>query len=192
MFNTLIELSDGCTRSILERAYSYFRNARIVSISELLNNKAVVLKSVLPSPEVTKFVMLQLVDHVYSYVLQQRLGEKVQYLLVVDEAYYILQSPLIELFVRGLRKFGLGTVMVTQTLTNVSVDVLQNLGFVIILGGPDPYVNEVAQVYKLTEEDVQWLSTALPPHMYGKKTRALLITGPIKRQVEIELEEKLK
>jgi len=36
------------------------------------------------------------------------------------------------------------------------------------------------------------LTTALPPHMAGLTTKALVITGPIKRQATIELEPAVK
>jgi len=89
-------------------------------------------------------------------------------------------------------KFGLGTVMVSQTITGIDVDVLQNIPLMIVLGGSDAYVNEVAKVLNLTNEDAKWLTTALPPHMAGLTTKALIITGPIRRQAIIELEPSVK
>jgi hypothetical protein len=50
----------------------------------------------------------------------------------------------------------------------------------------------VAKVLNLTNEDVKWLTTALPPHMAGLTTKALVITGPIRRQAIIELEPAVK
>ncbi|WP_162009089.1 hypothetical protein [Vulcanisaeta sp. EB80] len=44
----------------------------------------------------------------------------------------------------------------------------------------------------LTNEVVRWLTTALPPHMAGLTTKALVITGPIRRQAIIELEPSTK
>jgi DNA helicase HerA-like ATPase len=94
--------------------------------------------------------------------------------------------------IRGARKFGLGTVMVTQTITGIDSNVSQNIPLMIILGGSDAYVNEVAKALNLTNEDVKWLTTALPPHMAGLTTKAIVITGPIKRQATIELEPAVK
>jgi len=54
---------------------------------------------------------------------------------------------------RGARKFGLGTIMVTQTITGIDVSILQNIPLMIILGGSDAYVNEVAKALNLTNED---------------------------------------
>ena len=44
----------------------------------------------------------------------------------------------------------------------------------------------------LTSEDARWLTTALPPHMAGLTTKALDITGPIRRRAIIELEPSVK
>jgi len=93
---------------------------------------------------------------------------------------------------RGARKFGLGTVMVSQTITGIDANVLQNIPLMIVLGGSDAYVNEVAKALNLTNEDIKWLTTALPPHMAGLTTKALVITGPIRRQAIIELEPAVK
>jgi hypothetical protein len=50
----------------------------------------------------------------------------------------------------------------------------------------------VAKILNLTNEVVRWLTTALPPHMAGLTTKALVITGPIRRQAIIELEPVIK
>ena len=63
---------------------------------------------------------------------------------------------------------------------------------IIVLGGNDAYVASVSQALNLTQEDVRWLTTALPPHMQGLTTKALIITGPIKRLGYIELEPSVK
>jgi DNA helicase HerA-like ATPase len=132
------------------------------------------------------------VDHVYTFMMSQSISEHLQQLMVIDEAYFVLGNPLMEYIVRGARKFGLGTIMVTQTITGIDVNVLQNIPLMVILGGSDAYVNEVAEVLNLTNEDIKWLTTALPPHMAGLTTKALVITGPIKRQAIIELEPAVK
>jgi hypothetical protein len=62
----------------------------------------------------------------------------------------------------------------------------------IVLDRGNAYVNDVAKILNLTSEDVWWLTTALPPHMAGLTTKALIITGPIKRQAIIELEPAVK
>jgi len=82
--------------------------------------------------------------------------------------------------------------MVSQTITGIDANVLQNIPLMIVLGGSDAYVNEVAKVLNLTNKDVRWLTTALPPHMARLTTKALVITEPIRRQAIIELEPAVK
>ena len=176
----------------LDRLMSYLENAEVVPISELLNNKALLFSTVRSSPDLMSFLMGAVVDHVHTYMMSQSISEHLQQLMVIDEAYFVLSNPLMEYIVRGARKFGLGTVMVSQTITGINEDILQNIPLMIVLGGSDAYVNEVAKVLNLTSEDVKWLTTALPPHMAGLTTKALIITGPIRRQAIIELEPSAK
>jgi hypothetical protein len=176
----------------LDRLVSYLGNAEIVPTSELLNNKALLFSSVRSSPDLMSFLMGVVTDHVHTYMMSQSISEHLSQLMVIDEAYFVLGNPLMEYIVRGARKFGLGTIMVTQTITGIDVNVLQNISLMIVLGGSDAYVNEVAKMLNLTSEDVRWLTTALPPHMAGLTTKALIITGPIKRQAIIELEPSVK
>jgi hypothetical protein len=176
----------------LDRLMSYLDNAEVVPASELLNNKALLFSSVRSSPDLMSFLMGAVVDHVYTYMMSQSISEHLQQLMVVDEAYFVLNNPLMEYIVRGARKFGLGTFMITQTITGINEDILQNIPLMIILGGNDAYVNEVAKVLNITDEDRKWLTTALPPHMAGLTTKALIITGPIRRQAIIELEPVIK
>ncbi|WP_148224818.1 helicase HerA domain-containing protein [Vulcanisaeta moutnovskia] len=183
---------DDSVALALDRLMSHLKDAEIVPVEELLNNKALLLGSVRASPDVMAFLMGTVADHVYSHVMSKGIGEQLQQLLVIDEAYYLLNSPLAELMIRGLRKFGLGTVFITQTLTGISSDVLQNIPLIIALGGNDAYVASISQALQLTSEDIKWLTTALPPHMAGQTTKALVITGPIKRLGTIELEPSIK
>jgi hypothetical protein len=176
----------------LDRLMSYLGNAEIISVSELLNNKALLFSTVRSSPDLMSFLMGVVTDHVHTYMVSQSISEHLSQLMVIDEAYFVLGNPLMEYIVRGARKFGLGTVMVSQTITGIDVNILQNIPLMIVLGGSDAYVNEVAKVLNLTDEDVRWLTTALPPHMAGLTTKALVITGPIKRQATIELEPAVK
>ena len=176
----------------LDRLMSYLENAEVVPTSELLNNKALLFSSVRSSPDLMSFLMGVVTDHVHTFMMSQSISEHLQQLMVIDEAYFVLNNPLMEYIVRGARKFGLGTIMVTQTITGIDANVLQNIPLMIILGGSDAYVNEVAKALNLTNEDIKWLTTALPPHMAGLTTKALIITGPIKRQAIIELEPSVK
>jgi len=176
----------------LDRLVSYLGNAEVVPISELMNNKALLFSSVRSSPDLMSFLMGVVTDHVHTFMMSQSISEHLQQLMVIDEAYFVLGNPLMEYIVRGARKFGLGTVMVSQTITGIDTNVLQNIPLMIVLGGSDAYVNEVAKILTLTDEDRKWLTTALPPHMAGLTTKALVITGPIRRQAIIELEPAVK
>jgi len=187
-----VRTDDEYTALTLDRLMSYLENAEIVPVSELLNNKALQFGPVRSSPDLMSFLMGVVTDHVHTYMMSQSISEHLQQLLVIDEAYFVLNNPLMEYIVRGARKFGLGTFMITQTITGIDTNVLQNIPLIIVLGGSDAYVNEVAKVLNLTNEDVKWLTTALPPHMAGLTTKALIITGPIKRQATIELEPAIK
>jgi len=62
----------------------------------------------------------------------------------------------------------------------------------IALDCGNAYANEVAKILNLTNKGARWLTTALPPHMARLTTKALVITGPIKRQAIIELEPAVK
>jgi hypothetical protein len=171
---------------------SYLENAEVVPISELMNNKALLFSPVRSSPDLMSFLMGVVTDHVHTFMMSQSISEHLQQLMVIDEAYFVLSNPLMEYIVRGARKFGLGTIMVSQTITGIDVSILQNIPLMIILGGSDAYVNEVAKALNLTNEDVKWLTTALPPHMAGLTAKALVITEPIRRQTVIELEPAVK
>ncbi|WP_054848999.1 hypothetical protein [Vulcanisaeta sp. JCM 14467] len=183
---------DDSVALALDRLMSYLKDVEIIPVSELLNNKALLFTSVRQSPDVLAFTMGIAADHVYTHVMSMNIGERLQQLLVIDEAYYVLNSPLAELLVRGVRKFGLGVIYITQTITGISNDILQNIPLIIVLGGNDAYVASVSQVLNLTQEDVRWLTTGLPPHMQGLTAKALLITGPIKRLIYAELEPSVK
>jgi hypothetical protein len=176
----------------LDRLMSYLGNAEVVPTSELMNNKALLFSTVRSSPDLMSFLMGVVTDHVHTHMMSQSISEHLQQLMVIDEAYFVLNNPLMEYIVRGARKFGLGTIMVSQTITGIDANVLQNIPLMIVLGGSDAYVNEVAEALNLTNEDIKWLTTALPPHMAGLTTKALIITGPIKRQATIELEPAIK
>jgi hypothetical protein len=172
---------------VFDRLISYLGDAEIVPISELMNNKALQLSSV-RSPDLRAFLMGVTVDHMYSFTMTQPIVERLQQLIVVDEAYDVLKTQLIEYIVREARKRGVATIFITQTIRDIREEVLKNMPFMIVLGGNAAYVEDVASVLNLTDEDKRWLSTALPPHMAGLTAKAIVITEPIRRQAVIELE----
>jgi len=176
---------------VFDRLMQLLENAEIVPISELMNNKALQFSAV-RSPDLRAFLMGITVDHMYSFAMSQPIIERLQHLIVVDEAYDVLKTQLIEYIVREARKRGVATIFITQTIRDIREEILKNMPFMIVLGGNAAYVEDVASVLNLTDEDKRWLSTALPPHMAGLTAKALVITEPIRRQAIIELEPVIK
>jgi hypothetical protein len=176
---------------VFDRLMQLLENAEVVPISELMNNKALQLSSV-RSPDLRAFLMGVTVDHMYSFAMSQPIIERLQQLIVVDEAYDVLKTQLVEYIVREARKRGVAIIFITQTIRDIREEILKNMPFMIVLGGNAAYVEDVASVLNLTDEDVRWLSTALPPHMAGLTAKALVITEPIRRQAIIELEPVIK
>jgi hypothetical protein len=176
---------------VFDRLMQLLENAEIVPISELMNNKALQLSSV-RSPDLRAFLMGVTVDHMYSFAMTQPIIERLQQLIVVDEAYDVLKTQLVEYMVREARKRGVAIIFITQTIRDIKEEILKNIPFMIVLGGNAAYVEEVASILNLTDEDKRWLSTALPPHMAGLTAKAIVITEPIRRQAIIELEPVIK
>jgi len=176
---------------VFDRLMQLLENAEIVPISELMNNKALQFSAV-RSPDLRAFLMGITVDHMYSFAMSQPIIERLQHLIVVDEAYDVLKTQLIEYIVREARKRGVATIFITQTIRDIREEILKNMPFMIVLGGNAAYVEDVASVLNLTDEDKRWLSTALPPHMAGLTAKAIVITEPIRRQAIIELEPVVK
>jgi hypothetical protein len=176
---------------VFDRLMQLLGNAEVVPISELMNNKALQLSSI-RSPDLRAFLMGVTVDHMYSFTMTQPIIERLQQLIVVDEAYDVLKTQLIEYIVREARKRGVATIFITQTIRDIKGEILKNMPFMIVLGGNAAYVEDVAEVLNLTDEDKRWLTTALPPHMAGLTAKAIVITEPIRRQAIIELEPVIK
>jgi len=187
-----VRTDDEYTALALDRLMSYLEDAEIVPISELLNNKALQFGPVKSSPDLMDFMIGVVVDHVFTYTMSQPIAEFLGQWIVVDEAYFAVRNPIVKYIVRQARKFRTGLVITTQLIGDVDEDVIKNMAMMIILGGNEAYVNEMAEVLNLTDEDKRWLSTALPPHMMGLTTKALVKMGPITRQAVIELEPVIK
>ncbi len=162
----------------------------LITPEELRQGMVLSFKSILPNPELTAFAMNQVTAYLYS-MFAGKMG-KLSSILAIDEAYYVMGSKLMELYVRGLRKSGLGVMLITQTLTNVSSSLIQNMPLIIMMGGPDSYIIESMSYLKLDQNEFEWLRLGLAPHMMGNRSRALLIEGPVRRQVLVDLDPRLK
>ncbi len=180
-------LETGSTCKILiERIREIYSQCNIVDIEYLSHSCIIDLSPLLTSPDLVQLFSVLIVDLLYTYLVSRRDKSRQLSLILVDEAYFLLASPLTELIVRGFRKFNVGIVLITQTLSSVSSDVLQNIGLFLVLGGSDAYVSSLLSYLDLSKEDVEWLLGAVPPSI-SRRVRALLVTGPIKRHVLIDL-----
>ncbi|NPA23228.1 MAG: DUF87 domain-containing protein, partial [Crenarchaeota archaeon] len=182
-------VDDCLLKLFFRKLLDYYSKCRVMSLENVVKSRVVVFnfKNILSDIDTLKFIMLMLVDLAYTYLTSLEASQKLRYMLVIDEAYYVMSSRIIELCVKGLRKLGVGIMLITQNIDNIKSDLLQNIGLSIILGGPDPYVESIASTYFLNNDDVLWLSTSLPPSSYRRSTRALLMMGPIKKHVSITL-----
>ncbi|WP_291765368.1 helicase HerA domain-containing protein [Caldivirga sp. UBA161] len=194
-FKEALSKAAEATYSIeLSYVYSIIANSLgrrgFITPEELRQGVVLSFKSILPNPELTAFAMNQVTAYLYSMFAGK--VSKLSNVLAIDEAYYIMSSRLMELYVRGLRKSGLGVMLITQTLTNVPSSLIQNIPLIIMMGGPDSYIIESMSYLKLDQNEFEWLRLGLAPHMMGNRSRALLIEGPVRRQVLIDLDSRLK
>ncbi|NPA70084.1 MAG: ATP-binding protein [Crenarchaeota archaeon] len=190
MINEIINnVDDFLIKLFFRKLFEYYSKCKIVNMNDIVKSRIVIFnfKNILSDVDVLRFIMLMLVDLLYSYLTSLEISRGLRYIIAIDEAYYIINSRIIELCVKGLRKLGVGILLITQSIDGIKSDILQNIGLSIILGGPDPYVESIASQYLLNNDDVLWLSTSLPPSHYRRSTRALLMIGPVKKHVSIVL-----
>ncbi|MFP3240622.1 MAG: hypothetical protein RXQ94_05760 [Caldivirga sp.] len=79
--------------------------------------------------EYVSLLMQVLLARAYHEGLSKPFMERVENILVFDEAYLIIESPILELVVRDVRKMGFGVWVITQSLGDVKPATLQNFGF---------------------------------------------------------------
>jgi hypothetical protein len=139
--------------------------------------------------EYVSLLMQVLLARAYHEGLAKPFTERVENILAFDEAYLIIDSPILELVVRGVRKMGFGVWIITQNLGDVKPATLQNFGFSLLLQGPAPYAESVGKVFLLGEDNVNWLSQANNPRVFGGEyTPGILIYPPRPRRVFVRLE----
>jgi len=68
-----------------------------VPVSELLDNKALQFGPVKSSPDLMDFMMGVVVDHVFTYTMSQPIAESLGQWIVVDEAYFVVRNPIINI-----------------------------------------------------------------------------------------------
>jgi len=164
----------------------------IVELSQLMNapNPVIItLRDVMVHKEYVSLLMQVLLARAYHEGLGKPFTESIGNILVFDEAYLIIESPILELIVRGVRKMGFGVWVITQSLGDVKPATLQNFGFSLLLQGPAPYAETVGKAFLLGEDNVNWLSQANNPRVFGGEyTPGILIYPPRPRRVFIKLE----
>jgi hypothetical protein len=164
----------------------------IVDLSQLMNapNPVIItLRGVMVHREYVSLLMQVLLARAYHEGLSKPFMERVENILAFDEAYLIIDSPILELVVRGVRKMGFGVWVITQSLGDVKPATLQNFGFSLLLQGPAPYAESVGRVFLLGEDNVSWLSQANNPRVFGGEyTPGILIYPPRPRRVFVKLE----
>ena len=162
---------------------------RLLGIDELTNGVSVlVLRRVMNYTEYAKLVM-QLLYRAYYEYLQRPFVERLNTIIAFDEAYLIIESPILELIVRGVRKLGFGGWVATQTLGDVRREVLQNFGFVILLQGLMPHALSVGEAFSLEKANIDWLGQGSNPRVFGGEyTPGILIYPPRPRRVFVKLE----
>ncbi len=176
-------------RLLFKRIEETLKEAKFIDPEIVLRNNAVLLlnfRNILHSPDILSFLMMSMFDVLYTWLSRIGRDGYLKYMLVLDEAYYVLGSRLLELTVRGFRKLGVGTMLITQSVSDISHTIVENIGLAILLGGPDSYVMNLAHVFNLSQEDIDWLVSALPPRDTGR-TRALLVMGPTRYHVYINI-----
>jgi hypothetical protein len=163
-----------------------------VTLSQLMNapNPVIItLRDVMVHREYVSLLMQVLLARAYHEGLGKPFTERVENILAFDEAYLIIESPILELVVRGVRKMGFGVWIITQSLGDVKPATLQNFGFSLLLQGSAPYAESVGRVFLLGEDNVSWLSQANNPRVFGGEyTPGILIYPPRPRRVFIKLE----
>jgi len=84
------------------------------SLTQLLHEPAVIRLSQLPGDEVKNAVAEFLLMALYNQLIRQPQPRILRRLLVLDEAWRLVQSPFLEPLMREGRAFGLGVVVATQ------------------------------------------------------------------------------
>ncbi len=118
-------------------------------------------------------------------------GELLGNVIIADEAYLILGSRAVWQLVRAGRKRGLALWFVTQSIRDAPQSMVQNIGWAIVLAGPDAYLEEVKPYFGLGSADVEWLRRPLTPRVLGGYSMGLLYVPPTPRHVYVGLEEEV-
>jgi hypothetical protein len=84
------------------------------SLNELLSTPTVIRLSQLPGDQVKNAVAEFFLMALYSFLIRREHPHRLERVLVLDEAWRLVQSPFLEPLMREGRAFGLGVVLATQ------------------------------------------------------------------------------
>jgi len=84
---------------------------------------------------------------------RRELGEshRFEHMVVLEEAHYL--APYILNLYREARKYGYTVVAVTQLPRELDPRIYQLAGFVIVLSGPESYVDDISYLFSLTRDE---------------------------------------
>jgi uncharacterized protein DUF87 len=100
----------------------------------------------LPGNEVKNSVAEFFLMALYNHLIRQPQSSTLRQVLVLDEAWRLMQSPFIEPLMRESRAFGLGVFVATQFPTDLPLTVAGNTGTKLYFGQTSPtQVSEIAR-----------------------------------------------
>jgi hypothetical protein len=92
----------------------FSRGDEATTIDDLLSTPTVIRLSQLPGDQVKNAVAEFLLMALYSFLIRREHPHRLERVLVLDEAWRLVQSPFLEPLMREGRAFGLGVILATQ------------------------------------------------------------------------------
>ena len=92
----------------------FSRGEETTSLDDLLSTPTVVRLSQLPGDQVKNAVAEFFLMALYSFLIRREHPHRLERILVLDEAWRLVQSPFLEPLMREGRAFGLGVILATQ------------------------------------------------------------------------------
>ena len=165
----------------------------LIGLEELFGGRIIIDYSQLRQDDrIVSLLMQALIGEAFNaFLATHSEGELVRQIIIADEAYLILASPAVWRLVRAGRKRGLALWFATQSIRDAPPSMVQNLGWAIILAGPDAYIDEVRPFFGLSQADYEWLRLDIPPRLLGGEwAMGILYAPPSPRHVYVRIEEK--
>jgi DNA helicase HerA-like ATPase len=92
----------------------FSRGDEATSLDDLLSTPTVIRLSQLPGDQVKNAVAEFFLMALYSFLIRREHPHRLERVLVLDEAWRVVQSPFLEPLMREGRAFGLGVILATQ------------------------------------------------------------------------------